>query len=131
MKNFVYAIILLGLITLVLFLQGDLKSFIDLPSLITTAFLTIGAMCAKYGMLAFTFYQLDSVERIQIAWDGFLISILCGFLGTLISLIIMLRNLSNQAAIGPAMAVAFVSTFYSLVIALVVFFPATRMRASK
>jgi chemotaxis protein MotA len=40
-----------------------------------------------------------------------------GMIGTLIGLVIMLGNLQDQAAIGPAMAVALLTTFYGAVIA--------------
>lgn len=40
-----------------------------------------------------------------------------GMIGTLIGLVIMLGNLSDQAAIGPAMAVALLTTFYGSMIA--------------
>ena len=40
-----------------------------------------------------------------------------GMIGTLIGLIIMLGNLSDQAAIGPAMAVALLTTFYGSLVA--------------
>lgn len=40
-----------------------------------------------------------------------------GMIGTLIGLVIMLGNLSDQAAIGPAMAVALLTTFYGSFIA--------------
>ncbi len=40
-----------------------------------------------------------------------------GMIGTLIGLVIMLGNLSDQSAIGPAMAVALLTTFYGAVIA--------------
>jgi chemotaxis protein MotA len=40
-----------------------------------------------------------------------------GMIGTLIGLVIMLGNLSDQAAIGPAMAVALLTTFYGACIA--------------
>ena len=40
-----------------------------------------------------------------------------GMMGTLIGLVIMLSNLSDQAAIGPAMAVALLTTFYGACIA--------------
>lgn len=43
-----------------------------------------------------------------------------GMIGTLIGLVIMLGNLSDQAAIGPAMAVALLTTFYGALIANVV-----------
>lgn len=40
-----------------------------------------------------------------------------GMIGTLIGLIAMLMNMSDPAAIGPAMAVALITTFYGSVIA--------------
>ena len=40
-----------------------------------------------------------------------------GMIGTLIGLVIMLGNLSDQAAIGPAMAVALLTTFYGACVA--------------
>jgi chemotaxis protein MotA len=43
-----------------------------------------------------------------------------GMIGTLIGLVIMLGNLSDQAAIGPAMAVALLTTFYGACLANIV-----------
>lgn len=43
-----------------------------------------------------------------------------GMIGTLIGLVIMLGNLTDQAAIGPAMAVALLTTFYGACIANIV-----------
>jgi chemotaxis protein MotA len=40
-----------------------------------------------------------------------------GMIGTLIGLVQMLQNLSNPSAIGPAMAVALLTTFYGAVLA--------------
>jgi chemotaxis protein MotA len=40
-----------------------------------------------------------------------------GMIGTLIGLVLMLGNLSDQAAIGPSMAVALLTTFYGAVLA--------------
>ena len=46
-----------------------------------------------------------------------------GMIGTLIGLVNMLSNLSDPASIGPAMAVALLTTFYGAVLANVVFLP--------
>jgi chemotaxis protein MotA len=46
-----------------------------------------------------------------------------GMIGTLIGLVIMLQNLSDTASIGPAMAIALITTFYGAVLANVVFVP--------
>ncbi|HAZ12024.1 MAG: flagellar motor protein MotP [Bdellovibrionales bacterium GWA2_49_15] len=40
-----------------------------------------------------------------------------GLLGTIIGLVIMLKNMSDPSAIGPAMAVALLTTFYGSIIA--------------
>ena len=46
-----------------------------------------------------------------------------GMIGTLIGLVNMLSNLSDPSSIGPAMAVALLTTFYGAVLANVVFLP--------
>ena len=46
-----------------------------------------------------------------------------GMIGTLIGLVQMLQNMSDPAAIGPAMAVALITTFYGAIIANVVCLP--------
>lgn len=46
-----------------------------------------------------------------------------GMVGTLIGLIIMLANLSDPAQVGPAMAVALITTFYGVILANLVFLP--------
>ena len=43
-----------------------------------------------------------------------------GMIGTLIGLVIMLQNLSDPSSIGPAMAVALLTTFYGAILANVV-----------
>ncbi len=46
-----------------------------------------------------------------------------GMIGTLIGLILMLKNLSDPSAIGPAMAVALLTTFYGSLLANLVALP--------
>jgi chemotaxis protein MotA len=46
-----------------------------------------------------------------------------GMIGTLIGLVILLQNLSDPSTIGPAMAVAIITTFYGSFIANVCFLP--------
>ena len=54
-----------------------------------------------------------------------------GMLGTLVGLILMLQNLSDPSAIGPAMAVAIITTFYGVIIANVFFTPFGNKLADK
>lgn len=49
-----------------------------------------------------------------------------GMIGTLIGLINMLKNLNDSASLGPAMAVALVTTFYGVVLANLVFGPISK-----
>ena len=46
-----------------------------------------------------------------------------GMIGTLIGLVIMLKNMDDPSSIGPAMAVALLTTFYGAVLANMVFSP--------
>jgi len=46
-----------------------------------------------------------------------------GMIGTLIGLILMLRNLDNPAGIGPGLSIALVTTFYGAMLANLVFIP--------
>lgn len=48
-----------------------------------------------------------------------------GMVGTVIGLIQMLQNMSDPASIGPAMAVALITTFYGAVSANLIFLPMT------
>lgn len=49
-----------------------------------------------------------------------------GMAGTIIGLINMLRDLSEMAALGPAMAVALITTFYGSVLANIIFNPISK-----
>ncbi len=46
-----------------------------------------------------------------------------GMIGTLIGLVLMLQNMSDPSTIGPAMAVALLTTFYGALLANLVFLP--------
>jgi len=46
-----------------------------------------------------------------------------GMVGTLIGLVQMLQNMSDPSSIGPAMAVALLTTFYGAVLANIIFLP--------
>ena len=94
---------------------GDLRAFIDVPSA-----LVVGS---SFGLLLRVNWKIASpmsekVEGSDITgWEllGYT-AIFMGFIGSLISLIIMLGNLSDQASIGPAMAISLLTTFYGALI---------------
>jgi chemotaxis protein MotA len=49
-----------------------------------------------------------------------------GMLGTLVGLVLLLQNLDDPSAIGPAMAVALITTFYGSLFANTIFSPAKK-----
>ena len=49
-----------------------------------------------------------------------------GMLGTLVGLVLLLQNLDDPSAIGPAMAVALITTFYGSLFANTIFAPAKK-----
>jgi len=52
-----------------------------------------------------------------------------GMIGTLVGLVLMLKNMSDPAAIGPAMAVALITTFYGSLLANMICWPiATKLK---
>jgi len=54
-----------------------------------------------------------------------------GMAGTLVGLILMLQNLSDPSSIGPAMAVAIITTFYGVLAANILFTPWANKLADK
>jgi chemotaxis protein MotA len=46
-----------------------------------------------------------------------------GMIGTLIGLVVMLQNMKDPSSIGPAMAVALITTFYGAVLSNLIFLP--------
>ncbi|MDH4248561.1 MAG: MotA/TolQ/ExbB proton channel family protein [Deltaproteobacteria bacterium] len=55
-----------------------------------------------------------------------------GMLGTLVGLVMLLQNLNDPSKIGPAMAVAIITTFYGSIVANVFFIPwANKLTAQK
>ena len=63
--------------------------------------------------------KIDERHKVNIdVWDGIgSYAPAMGMIGTLIGLVQMLQNMSDPAAIGPAMAVALLTTFYGSLIA--------------
>ena len=49
-----------------------------------------------------------------------------GMIGTLIGLINMLKNLQDSSTLGPAMAVALITTFYGIILANLLFIPVSK-----
>ena len=63
----------------------------------------------------------DTAIQMWVSWAD--IAPAMGMIGTLIGLVGMLQNMSDPKAIGPAMAVALLTTMYGAIIANIIFMP--------
>ena len=100
-----------------LFLRGGLRLVVDRAD--REAIVEMMAHEVKYTMAG---------KDNEIAVVGTMAS-LCpawGMLGTLVGLVLLLQNLDDPSMIGPAMAVALVTTFYGSLFANVIFSPAKK-----
>ena len=100
-----------------LFLRGGLRLVVDRAD--REAIVNIMAHEVKYTMAG---------KDNEIAVVGTMAS-LCpawGMLGTLVGLVLLLQNLDDPSAIGPAMAVALITTFYGSLFANTIFSPAKK-----
>ena len=96
-------------------IASDLTAFLDIPSA-----LFVGS---SFGLLFRVNWKIASpmsqkVEGSDITGWQLLgnTAIFMGIFGSLFGLIIMLGNLSDQAAIGPALAIVLLTTFYGVLI---------------
>ena len=100
-----------------LFLRGGLRLVVDRAD--REAIVDMMAHQVKYTMAG---------KDGEIAVVGTMAS-LCpawGMLGTLVGLVLLLQNLDDPSAIGPAMAVALITTFYGSLFANTIFAPAKK-----
>ena len=100
-----------------LFLRGGLRLVVDRAD--REAIVEMMAHEVKYTMAG---------KDNEIAVVGTMAS-LCpawGMLGTLVGLVLLLQNLDDPSMIGPAMAVALITTFYGSLFANVIFAPAKK-----
>ena len=95
---------------------SDIRAFIDVPCLLTVIFPVIASVSAKHGLEGFKELFREGENQSKILHTMGVTGIFMGVIGSLIALIIMLGNLSDQAAIGPAMAISLLTTFYGALI---------------
>ena len=115
MKIISLLIIVFAIVGAILVSSG-IGAFIDIPSLLTVIFPVIASISAKHGLEGFKELFREGENQSKILHTMGVTGIFMGFIGSLIGLIIMLGNLSEQAAIGPAMAISILTTFYGALI---------------
>ena len=109
-------LIIVSAILATILLASGIGAFIDVPSLLTVIIPVIASISAKHGLEGFKELFREGENQSKILHTMGVTGIFMGFIGSLIALIIMLGNLSDQAAIGPAMAISLLTTFYGALI---------------
>ena len=109
-------LIIVSAILATILLTSGIGAFIDVPSLLAVIIPVIASISAKHGLEGFKELFREGENQSKILHTMGVTGIFMGFIGSLIALIIMLGNLSDQAAIGPAMAISFLTTFYGALI---------------
>ena len=99
-----------------IFAGGDIRAFIDIPSLLVVTGPVIASISAKHGLEGFKELFREGENQSKILHTMGVTGILAGAIGTMIGLIIMLGNLSDKSALGPAFAIALLTLLYGLLI---------------
>ena len=115
MKLLSIVLIILSII-FALIISGNIRTFIDIPSLLVVILPVIASIPARHGFHGFGALLKESEERKDILHSMGATAIIAGVLGTHIGVVIMLGSLSDPSKIGPSMAVALLSTFYGVFI---------------
>lgn len=117
-----------GIGTILVSPGASLMGFIDYPTLIFCVGIVVGILLIAHGSapsfkgLAIAYRGTPANHRearlaIQVCEAGLQSSIVAGVLEILIGLIIMLGNMADPSAIGPAMAVALLGLLYGTIFA--------------
>jgi flagellar motor component MotA len=125
----------IGFVLLIVFLvlgSGiHARSMIDPPSLIITlggmVFALLFAGVSMPSMVKVFFSGDTEADVVQEGIRGWklaaVFALIMGSIGTLIGLVIMLKNMDDPAAIGPGFAIANLTSIYALITALAVCLP--------
>ncbi len=119
---------LLGFLIMFLFIVpvatgGDIALFINIPSLIIVGGITLGGLFASgkcpCNLISINWGKRGVAELFRAAevyrYAGKL-GVASGIIGSLIGLILVLANMDDPALVGPALAIAILTTFYGVVI---------------
>ena len=109
-------LIIVFAIVAAIFAGGDIRAFIDVPSLLVVTGPVIASISAKHGLEGFKELFREGENQSKILHTMGVTAILAGAIGAMIGLIIMLGNLSDKSALGPALAISLLTLLYGLLI---------------
>ena len=132
LRRILSVLILLGTMTSAIKSGGEIWSFIDLPSILIIVGVVLSCTVWSFPLKHITTAFSDSYKGYAKDDNTALqnhrifnrmadLSVIAGFVGTIIGLVLMLQNLEDPSAIGPAMAVALLTMFYGTILGELVF----------
>ena len=93
---------------------SGIDAFIDVPSLLTVIIPVIASISTKHGLEGFKELFREGESQSKILHTMGVTAFLAGAIGTMIGMIIMLGNLQEKSAVGPAIAIALLTLLYGL-----------------
>lgn len=116
--------LVLGSYFFIMHTSSTLSDYLDVPTLGFILGSTFGVLLIKHGSEGVKFWWMkNGVKKYQIAKSGGVTCILSGLASNMLSFVAILANLSDPSAIGPALAIALLGSFYGLLLYLILFFP--------
>ncbi len=109
-------LIIVFAIVAAIFAGGDILAFIDVPSFLVVIGPVIASISAKHGLEGFKELFREGENQSKILHTMGVTAILAGAIGTMIGWVIILGNLSDKSALGPAFAIALLTLLYGLLI---------------
>ncbi len=97
--------------------QGLAIAFLGPVALLIACFGLRGAKTAVVTLFGGSRSPRDTVDAVSFFRLGAAFSLACGFMGTLIGVVIMLKNMDDPSMIGPALAMALLTQLYGVLFA--------------
>ena len=109
-------LIIVFAIVAAIFAGGDILAFIDVPSILVVIGPVIASISAKHGLEGFKELFREGENQSKILHTMGVTGIIAGAIGTMIGWVIILGNLSDKSALGPALAISLLTLLYGLLI---------------
>ena len=117
MNKIIGSLIILASILLPMQLGMDLSGFNDIPSLMIVLGISLGVIIVRHGNGAIK-QLFDGDNNLEVVNSLFTAAYCAAIIANLVAMVTLLSQLGDAKAVGPAIAVAVLSTFYATLITL-------------
>lgn len=115
MNKIVGSLIILASILLPMQLGINLSGFIDIPALMIVLGISLGVIIVRHGIGAIA-QLFDSENNLDTVNSLFLAACCGAILANLIAMVVLLSQMGDAKVVGPAIAVAVLSSFYAVLL---------------